>query len=244
MLVPRADGTEAAGGQRAGGSVKAGPAIAAGTGYGSAMTRWDELGRAWQRAFELAWEAYGRNTTPVGAVVVDGADRIVAEGRNARYAGLGVPLAGSDIAHAEVVALGCLSSEHSYPEHVLVTTLEPCLLCVGAAVMSSIGEVRFAGVDPYGGATAVPRDRNAHLRRGLTAFTGPRTDWAGTFAAALHVEFYLRRKPDGHVVAAYRAAAPDVIAAATAFAEMGLYAAAADGAPAGMSFDRAAAIAR
>jgi tRNA(Arg) A34 adenosine deaminase TadA len=48
------------------------------------MTRWDELEPVWQRAFELAWEAYGRDTTPVGAVVADGAGRIVAEGRNAR----------------------------------------------------------------------------------------------------------------------------------------------------------------
>jgi tRNA(adenine34) deaminase len=208
------------------------------------MTLWDELGPAWQRAFELAWEAYGRNTTPVGAVVADGAGRIVAEGRNARYAGEDAPLAGSHIAHAEVVALGSLRSDRSYPEHVLVTTLEPCLLCVGAAVMSSVGEVRFAGVDPYGGASAVPRDLNAHLRRGLTAFTGPRADWPGTFAAALHVEFYLRRKPDGHVVAAYRAAAPEPVAAAVALAEMGLYAAAAAGAPAAASYDRAAAIVR
>jgi tRNA(Arg) A34 adenosine deaminase TadA len=205
------------------------------------MTRWDDLEPVWQRAFELAWEAYGRNTTPVGAVVADGAGRIVAEGRNARYAGAGVPLAGSHIAHAEVVALGSLSSERSYPDHVLVTTLEPCLLCAGAAVMSSVGEVRFAGVDPYGGASAFPPGLNAHLRRGLTAFTGPRADWPGTFAAALHVEFYLRRKPDGHVVAAYRAAAPDVVGVATAFAEMGLFAAASADAPVGVSFDRAAA---
>ena len=27
------------------------------------MTRWDDLEPVWQRAFELAWEAYGRNTT-------------------------------------------------------------------------------------------------------------------------------------------------------------------------------------
>jgi tRNA(adenine34) deaminase len=187
------------------------------------MTRWDELEPPWRRAFELAWGGYRANTTPVGAVVVDGSGRVVSEGENARYAGAGVALAGSHIAHAEVVALGRLSSERSYPDHTLVTTLEPCLLCVGAAVMSSIGEVRWAGVDPYGGATGVvgAGAANAHLRRGLTAFAGPRLDAVGLLAAALHVEFYLRRKPDGHVVAAYREAAPEVVTAAEALAAAG-----------------------
>ena len=79
------------------------------------MPRWDELESAWQRAFELAWEAYGRNTTPVGAVIADGAGRIVAEGRNARYAGVDAPLAGSHIAHAEVVALGACPPSAATP---------------------------------------------------------------------------------------------------------------------------------
>jgi tRNA(Arg) A34 adenosine deaminase TadA len=203
------------------------------------MTHWDELDSAWRRAFELAWEAYGAGTTPVGAVVADARGQIVAEGRNARYAGAGVPLAGSHIAHAEVVALGCLSSEHSYPDHTLLTTLEPCLLCVGAAVMSSVGDVRFAGADPYGGASALPADLNAHLRRGLTTFRGPRADAVGLFAAALHVEFYLRRKPAGHVVAAYREAMPTAVAAAEIVAGLRLFEAAAAGEPIAARFDAA-----
>jgi hypothetical protein len=45
-------------------------------------------------------------------------------------------------------------------------------------------------------------------------------------------------------VAAYRAAAPELVAVATAFAEMGLHAAASAGARVGVSFDRAAAARR
>jgi tRNA(Arg) A34 adenosine deaminase TadA len=204
------------------------------------MTPWAELGPQWQACLELAWVAYGRNTTPVGAILVDGDGKVVAEGTNARYApSAGGALAGSHLAHAEVIALAGLSAETGYPDHTLYTTLEPCLLCVGAAVMSSVGHVQWAGVDLYGGATGLPRADNAHLRRGLTTFTGPRDDVLGTFAAALHVEFYLRRKPDGHVVAAYEGATPEIVAAARVLAEMGLYGQAAGGASAAENYDRA-----
>ncbi len=68
------------------------------------MTPWGELTPAWRASLELAWVAYGRNTTPVGAIVVDAAGRTVAEGANARYAASGDgSLAGSRLAHAEVV---------------------------------------------------------------------------------------------------------------------------------------------
>ena len=163
----------------------------------------------WRTCLVLAVEAYGCGTTPVGALIVDGAGQEVARGRNARYADPAEgELAGSHLAHAEMAALAQLSSEHSYPEHTLFTSLEPCLMCAGAASMSQVGHVRFAGTDPYGGAAALLEHGNAHLRRELTRFEGPLDDPVGLFCAGLHVEFYLRRKPDGHVVAAYREAAP------------------------------------
>jgi tRNA(Arg) A34 adenosine deaminase TadA len=58
---------------------------------------------AWTRALELAWEAFRGRTTPVGAVVVDAAGAIAAEGRGRRYEQAGPPrqLAGTHIAHAE-----------------------------------------------------------------------------------------------------------------------------------------------
>jgi tRNA(adenine34) deaminase len=203
--------------------------------------RFADLEPHWQACVELALEAYGRGTTPVGAVILDPGGNEVARGRNARY-DRGDPgeLAGSHLAHAEMAALAQLSAEHSYPRHTVYTSLEPCLMCAGAASMSQVGRVCFAGTDPYGGAAAMLDRGNAHLDRGLTAFEGPLDDPLGLFCAGLHVEFYLRRKPAGHVVEAYRTAAPHALRAAAALAEIDASAQATRGAPAAAIFDAVA----
>lgn len=204
---------------------------------------WADLPRPWANAVELAWNAYGKGTTPVGAIIVDEDGREVSRGMNARHASGGdaAPLAGSHVAHAELIALSRLSSDDAYPGYTLYSTLEPCLLCVGAAVMSTIGCVRWAGVDPYGGATSQADDRNAHLRRRLTRFAGPDDGALGAFCAGLHAEFYLRRQPDGAVVTAYREAAPEAMRAAGRLAELDAPAAAAKGVHPASHFDRLAA---
>ena len=61
---------------------------------------------AWERTLELAWDAFCAGTTPVGAVVIDAAGAIVAEGRGRRYEPAAPPgqLAGSHVAHADAPA--------------------------------------------------------------------------------------------------------------------------------------------
>jgi tRNA(Arg) A34 adenosine deaminase TadA len=146
------------------------------------MTRWADVAAPWRAALELAWCAYAAGTIPVGAVVTDTSGRAVVEGRNAVYRpGDDAPLAGSRIAHAELAALGGLRSEDDHADKALYATLEPCLLCAGAAVMTAVGRVHFAGIDPYGGATSLPPDPNAHMRREGTAFHGPLDDDVGLF---------------------------------------------------------------
>jgi tRNA(Arg) A34 adenosine deaminase TadA len=129
---------------------------------------------AWERALELAWEAFCGGTTPVGAVVIDAAGDIVAEGRGRRYEPAGPPgqLAGSHVAHAEVNALAQLSADRHYEDHALLTTLEPCGMCHGAAIQASVGSLAYAGADPYAGTGhldfGIPQTRNRPLR-----VTGP-----------------------------------------------------------------------
>ncbi len=72
----------------------------------------------------------------------------------------------------------------------------------------------------------------------------PRGDAFGLLAAALHAEFYLRRKPGGHVVAAYREGAGEVVRAAEALLAARLFDAAAAGEDAAAGAKRALAVVR
>ena len=125
---------------------------------------WNGLEEPWRVCLSLAWEAYGAGTIPVGAALVDSEGAVVAQGRNRVYEHAAPPrqLANSLLAHAEVNALLALDPERRYEDHVLYTALEPCLLCVGATVMTTVGRIRYAGADPYGGADGALTGGNVH----------------------------------------------------------------------------------
>jgi tRNA(Arg) A34 adenosine deaminase TadA len=170
-----------------------------------------DLAAAWERALELAWESFRAGTTPVGAVVVNGAGAIVAEGRGRRYEAAGPPgqLAGSDIAHAEVNALAQLTAGHRHDDHVLLTTLEPCGMCHGAAVQAGLGALRYAGADPYGGTGSLTFGTPQSERRRL-AVVGPLDDERGRLAELLHILWLVARPAGPHVLAAQRAGLPEL----------------------------------
>jgi tRNA(Arg) A34 adenosine deaminase TadA len=146
------------------------------------------LDEAWSRALNLAWESFSARTTPVGAVVVDGAGLMVAEGRGRRYEeqAEGPQLSHCHVAHAELNALALLPPERRYEDHTLVTTLEPCCMCLGAAVQTSIRTVHYAGCDPYGGSSGLVMDTPQARRRPVT-MVGPLDDARGRLAELLHV---------------------------------------------------------
>jgi tRNA(adenine34) deaminase len=167
------------------------------------------LDSAWQRALELAWDSFCAGTTPVGAVVVDGSGAVVAEGRGRRYERSGPPgqLASSHIAHAEVNALAQLRADQDYGDHALITTLEPCGMCHGAAVQATVGSVLYAGPDPYGGTGALVFTTPQAQRRSLQV-TGPLDDERGRLAALLHIVWLMLVPAGSHVLAAQRAGLP------------------------------------
>jgi tRNA(Arg) A34 adenosine deaminase TadA len=200
----------------------------------TAATAWAALEPPWRACLELAWRAYGAGTLPVGAALTDAAGTVVAEGRNRVYEKTAPPgqIANSLLAHAEVNALVGLDPERRYEDHTLYTALEPCVLCVGAAVMATVGRIAYAGADPYGGGSESGGPvRNPQVERVPLRLDGPREDRFGRLASALLLAFFLRRKPQGHVVAAYTTRAPQLRPVADALLADGAPEQAASGAP-------------
>jgi tRNA(adenine34) deaminase len=101
-----------------------------------------------QLALSLARKAEQEGEVPVGAVVVNGED-LVGQGWN-RNIGLNDPSA-----HAEIMALrdaGRRLKNHRLPACVMYVTLEPCAMCVSAAIHSRLAGLVFGASDPKTGA--------------------------------------------------------------------------------------------
>jgi tRNA(Arg) A34 adenosine deaminase TadA len=140
----------------------------------------------WDVCLALAWTAYCAGTIPAGAVVTDAAGGIVARGRNRIFDG------GSRLDHAEVDALRRLPPDRRYEDHVVWSTLEPCLLCVGATLMSTVRTIRYATRDAYGGACSGTIDVPDYVRAGMR-IDGPRDDAVARLGSALQAAFWLGR---------------------------------------------------
>ena len=171
-----------------------------------------EFSEPWIVALDLAWEAMLAGTTPVGCVVINRDGQIVTRGRGRRYVRDSAhgQLSYSHLAHAELNALAQLPPTRRYEDLTVLTTLEPCVLCMGAAVMATVGRVEYAGADPYGGAAHFQL-KNAHTTRLMPQIVGPDNGPLGTIGALIHYAFYLERNPDGAVVDAYRQEMPDFV---------------------------------
>ena len=115
------------------------------------------------QALALAENALAHNEFPVGCVIVHN-DRILATGARTGSSG---PRP-NEIDHAEMVALRRLSvlPQAQTPEKLrLFCTLEPCLMCFGAILLSGIGEIVYAYEDVMGGGTACQTDTLTPLYR-------------------------------------------------------------------------------
>lgn len=98
-------------------------------------------------ALAEAAKATEHGDVPIGAlVVVDGT--VVARAHNEREQ------RNDPTAHAEVLALraaALVTGSSRLDGATLVSTLEPCAMCAGAALLARVGRVVFAAEDPKGG---------------------------------------------------------------------------------------------
>jgi tRNA(adenine34) deaminase len=101
-----------------------------------------------EAALAEAEEALREGEVPVGAVVVLG-DRVVGRGHN-RTARSGQPFE-----HAEVVALWdavAAVGARELEQAVLYSTIEPCVMCIGAVILARLPRVVFGAREPRTGA--------------------------------------------------------------------------------------------
>lgn len=103
----------------------------------------------WMRqAIMLAAAAGEAGEVPVGAVVVDGNDRLIAAAENRRERDH------DPTAHAEVLALraaGQALQSWRLENCTLYVTLEPCPMCSGAIIQARLGLLVYGADDPKAG---------------------------------------------------------------------------------------------
>jgi tRNA(adenine34) deaminase len=135
------------------------------------MTLKDQDAPFFDRAIELANEAELRGNLPIGAVIaLDGG--LIAEGRNAIWAPSFRPNR-----HAELEALRVVPADlwERAADMVLYSTLEPCIMCMGAILLHHVGRVCFGASDPFGGAEPALARLPPHFNSALatTSWEGP-----------------------------------------------------------------------
>ena len=115
------------------------------------MTISESENEFFEHAIRLALEAEQVGNLPIGALItLDG--KVIAEGKNAIWH------PNFDATrHAEIEALRNVPEQHwaNSRQMTLYTTLEPCLMCMGAILLYNIGRLLYGSADYFGGASKV-----------------------------------------------------------------------------------------
>jgi tRNA(adenine34) deaminase len=112
-------------------------------------------------ALEHAENALRAGEFPVGCVITDGSS-VLATGSRIHSSRADE----NEVDHAEIIALKNLAEGPRPPDRnglAIYCTLEPCLMCFGAIILSNINKIVYAFEDVMGGGTGVDRDRLAPL---------------------------------------------------------------------------------
>jgi tRNA(adenine34) deaminase len=116
-------------------------------------------------ALDAAREALTTDDVPVGAVLLDAEGAVVGTNHNRREE-LSDPTA-----HAEMLVLSTRAREVGdwrLSGHTLVVTLEPCVMCAGAAALARLERIVYGAPDLKAGAAwslyNIPQDRRLNHR--------------------------------------------------------------------------------
>lgn len=114
---------------------------------------------AMRLAIEQAKQALEQQEVPVGAIILDKDHQVIGRGHNTSHQD-------SDMTkHAEIAAIhqACQQLKTPYlTDCTLVVTLEPCPMCLGAALEARMGHIVYGASNPKSGALGGVSDLLAH----------------------------------------------------------------------------------
>ena len=132
------------------------------------LFRWsdEKIETLMRAALEQARLALDASEMPIGAVIADGNGEIIARAFNQMKA------SGQKTAHAEMMAFAAAAEKLALDarDATLVTTLEPCVMCAGAAMEAAIESVIYGMKAPFNGGVSrvsAPRDPGSQMPRFL-----------------------------------------------------------------------------
>lgn len=173
-----------------------------------------DLNEPWKLVADEMLDAWRHDSFPIGAVIFDESWGVVARGRNSIHTcAQSQPISCHELAHAEINALWQVSKfRHKRIEgYSLLTSLEPCMLCFGAFVMSRISNLEFGARDEFAGATTA-RDAHGYTDGRSKQIAGPICAFE-RFQLALLSEFISRRLPHDmpRILPSWAKTSPDAV---------------------------------
>ncbi len=108
-------------------------------------------------AIEQAGKSWREGGIPIGSVLVDDSGQIVARGHNERVQ------SGDPTAHAEVVCIRRAGRRRDWKTLTLVSTLSPCPMCSGTAILFKIPRVIVGENQTFTGAESWMKENGAEV---------------------------------------------------------------------------------
>jgi len=109
-------------------------------------------------AISEAKKSWAEGGIPIGAVLADGQGKVIASGHNERVQ------KGDPTAHAEVVCIRNAGRRRDWSKLLLVSTLSPCPMCSGLAILLKIHKVVIGENRTFCGAETWMRQSGIELR--------------------------------------------------------------------------------
>jgi len=123
------------------------PVVTAGPGDHNRAMKLNETDRALlDAAYEQAVKSFDEGGIPIGAAIADSAGNIVGAGHNMREQ------SGDTTAHGEISAMRNAGRRRDWHECTMATTLSPCVMCTGAALLHRIPRIIIGERETFQGA--------------------------------------------------------------------------------------------